>query len=97
MSTTITDNIPSPCPRSARPAASSEQLILRSQTGHLWAVHVECYPDEQLLRVRKKGGGTAILDRLTPREAVLARISATGLQLVAVAHMKAAGLWSASP
>jgi hypothetical protein len=66
--------------------------VWHSGTGQTLFAHLECYPTEQLLRVRKQGGGTMLLVALTPRELALARISADGLRLVAVARLKAAGL-----
>jgi hypothetical protein len=67
--------------------------IILSENGQMWSVNLECYPEEQLIRVRKKNAGTVLLGALKPSEVALARLSATGLRLIAEAHMKRAGLW----
>ncbi len=55
-----------------------------------WVVHLECYPEEVLLRIRK-GGRTVIMHTLAPAEARLASSSARALRLVALTHLKADG------
>jgi hypothetical protein len=71
---------------------ASGTVVWRSGAGETLAAHLERYPEEQLLRVRKQGGGTLLLVALKARELALARISADGLRVVAVAKLQAAEL-----
>lgn len=51
-----------------------------------FVAHLERYPEETLLRVRKRGR-TILLEKLTPSQAQLACSSAKGLRLVVLTRL----------